>query len=168
MSDKEDDFRPSAMSLQALITPIVAVLLILAGVVLSVLLTGTSIQNDAEAVASQQLIDSAFKTVGRDLGRVAVTLARTGEAHENLVEDFDRAWADERLSSVQSGFGAVGAMVVGSDDSVIYRSRTRATRRQPDHTGHRGRRQKPAGAESGWTSAFVTMTAGFMSPRPAL
>lgn len=158
MSDKvEDDFRPSAMSLRALISPIVAVLLILAGVVLSVLLTGTSIQNDAEAVRSQQLIDSAFKTVGRDLGRVAVALARTGDAHDNLVESFDRAWAEQRFSAVKSGFGAVAVMVVGNDDHVLYRSEnTGEATVSPTIQGIVDDARKLPIAEVGWTSAFVT------------
>ncbi len=158
MSDKvEDDFRPSAMSLRALISPIVAVLLILAGVVLSVLLTGTSIQNDAEAVRSQQLIDSAFKTVGRDLGRVAVTLARTGEAHDNLVANFDRAWADQRLSAVKSGFGAVTVMIVGNDDQVLYRpENTGKATISPTIQGIVDDARKLPIAEAVWTSAFVT------------
>ncbi|MEN8195653.1 MAG: PAS domain S-box protein [Pseudomonadota bacterium] len=155
MSDKEDDFRPNAMSLRALITPIVAVLLILAGVVLSVLLTGTSIQNDAEVARSQRQIDSAFKMVGRDLGRVAVTLARTDEADDNLVRDFDRAWADEHLSAVESGFGAVAAIVVGGDDSVIYRSRTAGDAAvSPTIWGIVADARKLPAVES-WTSAFI-------------
>ena len=77
------------MSLQALITPIVAVLVILVGVVMSVLLTGTGIQNDAEAARSQQLLESAFKAVGRDLGWLATGLARSDEAYDKLVEGFD-------------------------------------------------------------------------------
>jgi len=157
LSDKDDDFRPSAMSLQALITPIVAVLLILAGVVLSVLLTGTSIQNNAEAVRSQQLIDSAFKTVGRDLGRVAVTLARTAEAHDNLVENFDRTWADHRLSSVQSGFGPADALVIGGDDTVLYWPRTANDMTvTPTIQGIVADVRKRPPAISNWTSAFVT------------
>jgi PAS domain S-box-containing protein len=158
LSDKvEDDFRPSAMSLRALISPIVAVLLILAGVVLSVLLTGTNIQNDAEAVRSQQLIDSAFKTVGRDFGRVAVALARTGEAHDKLVESFDRAWAQQRFSAVKSGFGAVAVMVVGNDDQVLYRSEnTGDATVSPTIQGIVDDARKLPIAEVGWTSAFVT------------
>jgi PAS domain S-box-containing protein len=145
------------MSLQALIAPIVAVLLILAGVVLSVLLTGAGIQNDAEAARSQQLIDSAFKTVGRDLGRVAVSLARTSEAHDNLVLNFDREWADRRLSGVQSGFGAVAAMVIGGDGSVQYRSRTAGVATVgPTVQGIVADARKLLVAEMGWTSAFVT------------
>lgn len=157
LSDNEDDLRLSAMSLRALITPIVAVLLILAGVVLSVLLTGTGIYNDAEVVRSQQLIDSAFKMIGRDFGRLAVTLARSGEAHDKLVRDFDPVWADEHLSAVQSGFGAVGVMVLGSDDSVTYRSQSTG-----DATVSLTMRGIVAAArklpvtDPGWTSAFVT------------
>jgi PAS domain S-box-containing protein len=143
------------MSLQALITPIVAVLLILAGVVLSVLLTGTSIQNDAEAVRSRQQIDSAFKMVGRDLGRLTVTLARTAEAEDNLVRNFDRAWADKHLSAVESGFGAVATMVVGGDDSVIYLSPTAGDAAvSPTIWGIVADARKLPAAES-WTSAFV-------------
>jgi len=157
MSDNEDNIRPSAMSLQALIAPVVAVLLILAGVVLSVLLTGTGIQNDAEAVRSQQLIDSAFKTVGRDFGRLAVTLARSGEAHENLVRNFDPVWADEHLSAVRSGFGTVSAMVIGSDDSVIYRSQSAGDAAiSPTIWGIVADARKLSVANSDWTSAFVT------------
>ena len=145
------------MSLQALITPIVAVLLILAGVVLSVLLTGTSIQNDAEVARSQRQIDSAFKMVGRDLGRLTVMLARTAEADDNLVRKFDRAWADEHLSAVESGFGAVAAIVVGDDDSVIYRSRTAGGAAvSPTIWGVVADARKLPAAESDWTSAFVT------------
>lgn len=157
MSDKEDDFRPNAMSLQALITPIVAVLLILAGVILSVLLTGTSIQNDAEVARSRRQIDAAFKMVGRDLGHVTVTLARSAEADDNLVWKFDRAWADEHLSAVESGFGAVAAMVIGGDDSVIYRSRTAGDAAvSPTIQGIVVDARKLPAAESNWTSAFVT------------
>jgi PAS domain S-box-containing protein len=155
LSDKEDDYRPNAMSLRALITPVVAVLLVLAGVVLSVLLTGTSIQNDAEVARSQRQIDSAFKLVGRDLGRVSVTLARLAEADGNLARDFDRAWADEHLSVVESGFGPVAAIVVGGDDSVIYRSRTAGDAAvSPTIRGIVADARKLPAVES-WTSAFV-------------
>lgn len=156
MSDKEDDFRPSAMSLRALITPIVAVLLILSGVVLSVLLTGTGIQNEAEVVRSQKLLDAAFKTVGRDFGRVAVTLAHSSESYQHLVENFDRAWADEHLSAVKSGFGAVDVMVVSRDDSAIYQSwSTDDASITPTILGivHDVRKLPVANLE--WTSAFV-------------
>ncbi|MCK4869091.1 MAG: PAS domain S-box protein, partial [Alphaproteobacteria bacterium] len=157
MSDKEDDFRLGAMSLRALITPIVAVLLILAGVVLSVLLTGTRIQNEAEVVRSQKLLESAFKTVGRDIGRAAVTLAHSVEAYRNLVENFDQAWADEHLSAVQSGFGEVAVMVVSGDDSVIYRSAIAGDASiSPTMLGIVNEVRKLPVAVSKWTSAFVT------------
>lgn len=157
MSNSEDNLRPGALSLQALITPIVAVLLILAGVVLSVLLTGTSVQNNTEIARSQKLIDTAFKTVGRDLGRVAATLARSGETHRNLVEKFDRAWADEHFSAVKSGYGEVAVIVVGGDDSEIYRSRNAGGAEvSPTMLGIVADARKVPTGGVDWTSAFVT------------
>lgn len=156
MSDKEDDLQSSAMSVKALITPVVAVLLILAGVVLSVLLTGTSIQNDAEIARSQKMIDTAFKTVGQDLGRVAVTLARSGDAHENLVLNLDRTWADKHLSSVRSSFGAVTAMIINVDGSVAYRSRMAGDSPvSPTIRSVVAYARKQIDADSGWASAFA-------------
>ena len=151
MSDREDILEPSAMSVQALITPVVAVLLILAGVVLSVLLTGTSMQNNAEIARSVQLIDTAFKTVGRDLGRVAVTLARSGDAYEHLVLNPDPAWAEDHFSAVHSGFGAVAVMVIDVDDSVRFRSRTRATPRASWSCARARRRARRARSRRRWT-----------------
>ena len=156
MSDREDILEPSAMSVQALITPVVAVLLILAGVVLSVLLTGTSMQNNAEIARSVQLIDTAFKTVGQDLGRVAVTLARSGDAYEHLVLNPDPAWAEDHFSAVHSGFGAVAVMVIDVDDSVRFRSR--ATGDAAVSSTVRGvvaSARKQVGADPEWASAFV-------------
>lgn len=145
------------MSLQALITPVVAVLLILAGVVLSVLLTGTSVQNNAEIERSQKLIDTAFKTVGRDLGRVAATLARSGEAHRNLVEKFDPVWADQHLSTVKSGYGEVAVIVVGGNDGVIYRSGNAGDADvSPTMRDIVTDARKPSTAGADWASAFVT------------
>lgn len=143
------------MSLQALITPVVAVLLILAGVVLSVLLTGTSIQNDAAVTRSQQLVDSAFRTVGRDLGHLAVTVARSQAAYDHLVQNFDVGWARERFSTLDSGFGTLGTMVVDPQDNILYQSGLPAVPISATLHGLIGDARKLSGSDSAWTSAFV-------------
>ncbi len=144
------------MSLQALITPIVAVLVILVGVVMSVLLTGTGIQNDAEAARSQQLLESAFKAVGRDLGWLATGLARSDEAYDKLVEGFDEAWARARLSEVQSGYGPAAVMVVDGDDSLLFGSETAGIAEiSPTVRDIVADARKFPAARGEWTSAFV-------------
>jgi len=143
------------MSLQALIPPPVAVLLILAGVVLSVLLTGTSIQNDAEVERSQKMVDSAFRMVGSDLGHVAVTVAHSQVAYDHLVTTFDADWAKRRLSSLNGGFGPLETMVVGPEDNVLYRSGIPVASISATLRGLLADARKPSTAEAGWTSAFV-------------
>ena len=156
MSDSEDDLQPSAMSLRALISPVVAVLLILAGVVLSVLLTGTGIQNEAEAVQSRKLIESAFRMVGRDLGRVAVEVARSVDDKEDLVPKLNHTWVNGYLSPLQTGFDGVGALAIDSDGAVLYRSKIISDAEiSQTLRGVASAARKMVGADAGWTSSFV-------------
>jgi PAS domain S-box-containing protein len=108
------------MTLQALITPIVAVLLIFVGVVLSLVLTGTRFQDEAEVRRSLQVVQSAFRTLGTDLGRLAIGLGRSEQAVEILPNHFDRAWAQSRMEPIRGQFGDAGIIVMGADDTLIY------------------------------------------------
>jgi len=116
----EDEFRPGSMTLQALIAPVVAVLLIFGGVVLSLVLTGTRIQDEAEVRRSLQVIQSAFEILGTDLGRQAIGLGRSEQAVDHLLERFDPQWLRSRLIPVHSQFADAGVIVIGADDSVIH------------------------------------------------
>lgn len=156
MSDIEDDTRPRALSLQALLAPVVAVLLILAGVVISVLITGTSLQNEAEIARSQQMIDSAFRAVGRDLGQLAAMVARSRNAEAHLDEEFDNDWAAENLTDLRGGFGDVEALVLDRNDLVIYRSEDLAEAEvSPTIKGIVDDVRRQGGESKEWTSAFV-------------
>lgn len=156
MSDREDDLQPNATSLQALITPIVAVLLILAGVVLSVLLSGTGYQNEAAAVRSQQLIDSAFRAVGRDLGEKAQALGGNAAARDAANGSGDWSWLDREAALARVGLGSIDYMVVAGDDRVLYDSDGR-TGMLPDTTVRGLAKDARDGRADliGWTSAFV-------------
>ena len=116
----EDAFRPSAMTLQALIAPVVAVLLIFGGVVLSLVLTGTRVQDEAEVRRSLQVVQSTFEILGTDLGRLAIGLARSEPAVEKLHARFDRSWVESRMEPIRNQFGDVGIIVMGADDALIY------------------------------------------------
>jgi PAS domain S-box-containing protein len=117
---QEDEFRPSAMTLQALIAPIVAVLLIFVGVVLSLVLTGTRVQDEAEVRRSLQVVQSAFEVLGTDLGRLAIGLGRSEQAVGKLLSRLDREWVDTRMAPIRGQFGEVGMIVIGADDSLLY------------------------------------------------
>jgi len=116
----EDEFRPGSMTLQALIAPVVAVLLIFGGVVLSLVLTGTRIQDEAEVRRSLQVIQSAFEILGTDLGRQAIGLGRSEQAVDHLLERFDPQWLQSRMNPVHSQFADAGVIVIGADDTVIH------------------------------------------------
>jgi PAS domain S-box-containing protein len=116
----EDEFRPSSMTLQALIAPVVAVLLIFGGVVLSLVLTGTRVQDEAEVRRSLQVVQSAFEILGTDLGRLAIGLGRSEQAVDNLLDRFDVSWLQSRMEAFRSQFGGAGIIVIGADDSVIH------------------------------------------------
>jgi len=118
--NSEDEFRPSSMTLQALIAPVVAVLLIFGGVVLSLVLTGTRVQDEAEVRRSLQVVQSAFEILGTDLGRLAIGLARSEQAVDRLLIRFDGTWLQSRMAHVRGQFGDVGVIVIGADDSVIH------------------------------------------------
>jgi hypothetical protein len=120
LSDKEDHFQPGTMSVQALIAPVVAVLLILAGVVVSVLLTGTGKQNDAEVVRSQQLVESGFQSVGRDIGRLTSSLAQSDDVVEALSAGVDQAWAAQRFAALNTGYGPVETLIVDRTGKVLF------------------------------------------------
>ncbi|UCH74561.1 MAG: PAS domain S-box protein [Rhodospirillales bacterium] len=118
--DSEEEFRPGSMTLQALIAPVVAVLLIFGGVVLSLVLTGTRVQDEAAVRRSLQVVQSAFEIMGTDLGRHAIGLGRSEQATEKLVDRIDPAWLQSRMEPVRGQFGAVGVIVIDPDDAVIY------------------------------------------------
>jgi PAS domain S-box-containing protein len=145
------------MSLQALISPVVAVLLILAGVVLSVLLTGTGKQNEAEAVRSQQLIESGFHSIGRDIGRLTKLLARSEDVVTNLSAGLDPAWAEQRFASLASGYGPVETVIMDSAGNVVY-TQAPATAAESSASLRQFVEDARAaqGSDMGWKSAFVT------------
>jgi PAS domain S-box-containing protein len=120
LHNQEDEFRSNAMTLQALIAPIVAVLLIFVGVVLSLVLTGTRYQDEAEVRRSLQVVQSAFEVLGTDLGWMAIGLGRSEQAVEKLLNHLDPAWAQSRMEPIRSQFGDVGVIVMGADDTLIY------------------------------------------------
>lgn len=120
LDSHENEIRPGAMTLQALIAPIIAVLLIFVGVVLSLVLTGTRYQDAAEVRRSLQVVQSAFEVLGTDLGRMAIGLGRSEGAVEKLLNVFDRAWVQSRMEPIRSQFGDAGIIVMGADDTLIY------------------------------------------------
>ncbi len=123
LRDMDDEFRPSEGTLQALIAPFVAVLLIFGGVVLSLVLTGTRVQDEAEVRRSLQVVQRAFEIVGTDLGRLAIGMARSEQAVEKLRNELDPAWLQSRMEPIRGQFGDAGIVVVGGDDSLIYTNR---------------------------------------------
>lgn len=153
MSDSEDRFQPGAMSVQALIAPVVAVLLILAGVVVSVLLTGTGKQNDAEAMRSQQLVESGFHAVGREIGRLTASLARDEDVVRALSSGVDPAWATQRFAALDTGYGPVKTLIMDGTGRVLYGEAAESSPNLKqfvmDTAGGRD-------SEADWTSAFVT------------
>lgn len=120
MHNVEDEFRPRAMTLQALIAPFVAVLLIFGGVVLSLVLTGTRVQDEAEVRRSLQLVQSAFQIFGSDLGRLTIGIARSEAAVANLESRVDRGWLEARMTTVRDRFADVGIIVVDGNDRVLF------------------------------------------------
>ncbi|MDH3231443.1 MAG: PAS domain S-box protein [Alphaproteobacteria bacterium] len=120
LHDQEDEFRPNAMTLQALIAPVVAVLLIFVGVVLLFVLTGTRVQDEAEVRRSLQLVESAFEVLGTDLGRLAIGQGRSDQAVKKFLTRFDRTWAHSRMEPIHGQFSDAGIIVIGADDSLVY------------------------------------------------
>lgn len=117
---QENEFRPSAMTLQALIAPVVAVLLIFLGVVLSLTLTGARIQDEAEVRRSLQVVQSAFEIIGANLGHQTISLARTDRAADRLAREFDPEWMKIQLQPIRKRYGNVNVIVVDSADSVVF------------------------------------------------
>ncbi len=140
------------MSVQALIAPVVAVLLILAGVVVSVLLTGTSKQNDAEAVRSQQLVESGFRMVGRDLGRLTASLAGSEDVVRGLSFGVDPAWVSKRFESLETGYGPVEVLIVDRAGAVLFGESLESS---PNLKQFVSDTASGRDAEADWTSAFV-------------
>ena len=120
LSNPQDEFRSSAMTLQALIAPVVAVLLIFVGVVLSLVLTGTRVQDEADVRRSLQLVRSAFEILGTDLGRQAIAVGRSDQAVDKLLNRFDHVWVQSRMEPIRGQFGDAGIIVMGDDDSLVY------------------------------------------------
>lgn len=120
LSSRDNEFRADAMTLQALIAPVVAVLLIFGGVVLSLVLTGTRIQDEAEARRSLQVVQSAFEILGTDLGRLAIGLARSEEAVGRLAGGRDPRWIRSRIEQIRGQFSEVGVIVVDGRDNVVF------------------------------------------------
>ncbi len=113
------------MTLQALIAPVIVILLICVGVILTVILSGARVQDQAEVKRSHQIAVSALKIVGRDLGRLAIRHARTDEAYTNLARSLDRRWAEQNLGGgLHNGFGEAQAFVFGPGNDLLYRSGT--------------------------------------------
>ena len=119
-NSQENEFRAGPMTLQALIAPVVAVLLIFVGVVLTIVLTGTRIQDEAEVRRSLQLVQSAFEILGTDLGRMTVGLARSEQAVDKLVAGQDPEWAQSRIEQIRGRFKEVGVIVVDGGDDVVF------------------------------------------------
>ena len=120
MSDLEDILQPDSMSLSGLITPVVAVLLILAGVVISVLYSGTETQNEIEARRSQQLIESGFRLVGDAVGRVAQSQASSPELMQNLSGELDAVWAEKQFASLDTVYGPLKTLIFSSGGGVLF------------------------------------------------
>lgn len=120
MSKSEDSLQVNPLTLQALIAPVVAILVICVGVILSVLMTGTKLQDLSEIARSQQIARGAFDVVGRDLGRLAIGHARSQLSYEKLVDGFDREWAEQRLDEISNLFGSARGFVLDGDDTVIF------------------------------------------------
>ena len=117
---EENEFRPSAMMFQALIAPVVAVLLIFGGVVISLVLTGTRLQDEADVRRSLQVVQSAFEILGTDLGRLTIGLARSERAVDRLVRDFDPDWTEYRMNSIRNRFKDVSIIIVDGTGSVVF------------------------------------------------
>jgi len=120
LSNQENEFRVGAMTLQALIAPVVAVLLIFVGVVLTIVLTGTRVQDEAEVRRSLQVVQSAFEILGAELGRLAIGLARSEQAVDNLVAGQNPGWAQSLIGHNRGQFGEVAIIVVDGDDKVVF------------------------------------------------
>lgn len=120
MSNSEDIYEPNAHTLQALIAPVVAILFVCVGVIISVLVTGTRLQDIAEIARSRQIANAALDAVGRDLGRLAIGVARSQWTYDKLVIQFDETWAKSRLDGISNVFGSARALVLDADDRVVF------------------------------------------------
>ena len=112
------------MTLQALIAPVVGILFLFTGVILSLVLSGASFQDRVEINRSQQIATSGLEIVGRDLDRLAIIHARSTQAHANLVRNFDSDWVRGRFGEgLHNSFGAIQVFVFGAqDNALLYHS----------------------------------------------
>ena len=123
------------MTLQALIAPVIVILLVVVGVILLLVFAGARIQDRAEIGRSQQIAVSALELVGRDLGRLAIGHARSGHAYLNLARKYDPAWAESRLGGdLHYGFGSARAYVFGPNNELLFQGGEEA----PQTTGSLG------------------------------
>ncbi len=120
LSNLQDELRPNSLTLQALIAPVVAILVICVGVIISILVSGTRLQDLGEIARSQQIAKGAFDVVGRDLGRLAIGLARSQQAFEKLVLTLDTTWAERRFSNISNPFGRARPLLLDGSDRIVY------------------------------------------------
>lgn len=105
--------------------PVVVILLIFAGVILNVVLSGARVQDQVEIRRSHNTAASAMKMISRDLDYLALDHATSREAYENLAVNFDSAWANDRFGAgLRNGFGPAQVLIVDGDNALLFEGGT--------------------------------------------
>lgn len=118
----EDARFPSVgITLQALIAPVIAILLIFASVILVVLLSGTSTQDRNEITRSQMIAGSAMQAVFKDLEVKAVEYAESEAVTAMVAGGSGRDRAHQRFRPrARSGFGPSHVLLIGGDGTSLF------------------------------------------------
>lgn len=123
MKFEEARFPSVGTTLQALIAPVVAILLIFATVILIVLLSGTSIQDRNEIARSQKIAASAIQIMFRDIEVMANEYAasETASAIVAGTADLDGA-ARHFKAGAENAFGAPYVLLFGGGGATLFDS----------------------------------------------
>lgn len=107
--------------MQALVAPIIVILLIFAGVALTLVLTGTLTQDRAEVARSQETAASALRIVARELRALAADRVRGAANDTGGKSDSIAGWAAEHFGGgMTDAFGAVYPVLLGANGEVLY------------------------------------------------
>ena len=121
MKIENSRFPSVGATLQALVAPVVMILLIFAGVTLSLVLTGTLSQDLDEQARSQETAASALRIGTRELRALAADRVRGVANDTDSKSDSIAEWAAEHFGGgMTDAFGAVYPVLFGANGELLY------------------------------------------------